>query len=111
MDNAALEVRVAILENGLHQEIEKREKSDKYRHNMAEDIQARYADIKGDIGGMKTGLLSHISDDRRMQESIESIDHRIRIVERLTWVAVGGVAVIGSGIYLFASKLIELLTK
>jgi hypothetical protein len=45
-----------------------------------------------------------------MTQSLLELDKRVRTVERLTWIAVGGIAVIGGLIALVGSQIIGKLT-
>lgn len=109
--DASIEVRVSVLEKGLDREIEKREKSDKYRHHMAEDIQARYAEIQSDISTMRAGLQAHIQDDQVVAKVIGGMDERLRTVERLVWIAAGGVLVIGAMVSIVGINILRLLAR
>lgn len=106
-DLSALTVRVEHLEDGLDQEITKREKGDKYVSHVVEDVQSRYQDIATDIAGLKAGMLQHYEDDKQMGGSIDRLDGRLRTIERLTWIAIGGIAVIGAVIGFIANHLVK----
>lgn len=110
-DVDVIEVRVSAVEKAIAVEIEKRERSDKYRHNMAEDAQARFAEIKSDLGGMRAGFIQHLEDDKQLYALLSKMGDRIQTIERLVWIAAGGVAVIGGVIYIFASQFLRLLAK
>lgn len=102
-DLAALAFRVERLEDGLEQEITKREKGDKYVSNVVEDVQDRYHAISSDISGLKANMQQHLEDDKRMGQSILAMDGRLQKIERLVWIAVGGIAVIAGLISIIAS--------
>jgi hypothetical protein len=93
----------------LDREIGKREQSDKYQHRMLEDVQARYADIAVSFGRIDSAFMQHLSDDKKMTAAIENIDRRVHTIERLTWIAVGGVVVIAALFSVFGSLLLRLL--
>jgi len=53
------------------------------------------------------------ADDVRIAQLVsvvEAMDRRLRTVERLVWVAVGGVAVIGALIHYFLNAFEKILT-
>lgn len=93
----------------MSREVMRRESSDKYSQRMLEDVQARYADIAVSFGRIDTAFTQHLSDDKRMTAGIESLDRRLHVVERLTWVAVGGVVVIAGLFAVFGSLLVKFL--
>ena len=107
MSADGLTVRVDALERGLATEIEKRERSDKYRHNLAEDNQARFAEIKASLVVLQADYYTHFKDDML---KLSTLDERMRIIERLSWIAVGGVGIIGGGVWFFSAKIIAILT-
>lgn len=111
MELTEIELRLKNTERGLEKEVEKRERSDKYTHNVIEDVQTRYADIVSQITGIKSAFMQHMEDDKKMGLSIQGIDSRLRTVERLVWVAVGGIAVIAALIGTIGSHLITVLAK
>jgi len=108
-DTPELTVRVGVVERTLDREIIKREQSDKYQHRMLEDVQARYADIAVSFGRIDSAFMQHLTDDKKMTASIERMDTRMRTIERLTWIAVGGVVVIAALFSVFGSVLVRLL--
>jgi hypothetical protein len=107
-DLPELTVRVGVVERDLTREIVKREGSDKYTHNMMEDIQARYSDIAISFGKIEATFTQHLVDDKRMASSIDRMDTRMRTIERLAWIAVGGVVVIAALFSVFGSMLVRL---
>ena len=97
------------MELALDREVEKREQSDKYRHNMAEDMQARFGDIKGDLGGLRSGFFQHLEDDKELYKMLGAIDTRLRRVEQMVWIAAGGVVVLGGIIGIIGGNILRLL--
>jgi hypothetical protein len=104
-----LTVRVEQVEKGLEREIGKREQSDKYNHRLIEDVQKRYQDTALMFGRIETAFTQHLKDDREMAQSFANLDGRLRTVERLAWVAVGGLAVIASLVTIFGSHAIGMV--
>ena len=107
---AELTVRMEVIEKTVEREIGKRETSDKYTHRMIEDVQARYHDIALSFGRIEAAFMQHLNDDKQMTKYISDVDKRVRTVERLTWIAVGGIAVIGGLIAIVGGQLIGKLT-
>ena len=106
---AELSVRMDQVEKTLEREIGKRENADKYTHRMIEDVQSRYQAIAVSFGKIETAFMQHLNDDKQMTRSMESMDRRVRTVERLAWIAVGGIAVIGGIIAIVGSQLLSKL--
>jgi archaellum component FlaC len=107
---AELTIRMDTVEKSLEREIGKRENSEKYTHRMIEDVQSRYQDIAVSFGRIEASFTQHLKDDKQMTQSLLELDKRVRTVERLTWIAVGGIAVIGGLIALVGSQIIGKLT-
>ena len=106
---AELSVRMDQIEKTVEREIGKRENSEKYTHRMLEDVQKRYQDIAVSFGKIETAFMQHLKDDQKMTQSIGDLDKRFRTVERLTWIAVGGIMVIGGIIAIVGSQLLSKL--
>lgn len=104
-----LTLRIDTVERDLTREIVKRESSEKYTHRMLEDVQSRYSDIAVSFGRIETAFTQHLTDDKRMASSMEDMDARVRVIERLTWVAVGGVVVIAGLFAVFGSLMVKFL--
>ena len=104
-----LSLRVETVERDLTREIVKRESEVKYTHRMLEDVQARYSDIAISFGRIDSAFTQHLNDDKRMTSAIESMDKRVRIIERLTWIAIGGIIVIAGLFTVFGSMLVRFL--
>ena len=100
-DTVELTVRVEQVERGLEREIGKRESAEKYTHRLIEDVQLRYHEITATFGRIEAAFKQHLNDDRDMGRRLIDLDKRLRIVERLAWVGVGGITVIAGLITFF----------
>lgn len=100
-------IRIDQLEKGLEREIGKREQSDKYTHQMVEDVMNRYQDAMLSFSRIESAFMQHLEDDKKMGSGIIRLDDRLRTVERLVWVAVGGIVVIGASIPIGLSIIIQ----
>ena len=96
--NGELTILIDQLQREVERETEKREKAIKYMEHMLEDVQGRYADIQRQMGNIEAAIRQHFTDDKSMTAGIKAIDDRLRHVERLVWIAFGGVIVIGAAI-------------
>ena len=109
-DLPQLNFRVESVEKGLDREIAKREEANKYMHRMVEDVQTRYHDIALSFGRMEAAFVEHTKDDKQMVITMGDLDKRLRMIERLTWIAIGGVTVIGALTALYGTYLVKLMT-
>ena len=108
-DLPQLNFRVESVEKGMDREIAKREEANKYMHRMVEDVQARYHDIALSFGRMESAFIEHTKDDKQMVITMGDLDKRLRMIERLTWIAIGGVVVIGGMVAVFGSAILKYL--
>jgi len=100
-------IRIDLLDRALEREIGKREQADKYTHRMIEDVQARYQEAMLSFGRIESAFRQHLDDDKKMGLGISQLDDRLRTVERLVWIAVGGIVVIGASIPIGMSIIIH----
>ena len=56
---------------------------------------------------IETAFRQHLDDDKKMGLGISQLDDRLRTVERLVWIAVGGIVVIGASIPIGMSIIIH----
>ena len=105
MELPELSVRTDRVEKEIEREIGKREQSDKYIQRLIENVQGRYEDIARSFVRIETAFMQHLQDDKKMTDGVQGLDSRLRVVERLAWIAVGGLAVIAAMVG-FALKLV-----
>ena len=100
----SLTVRVERLERVVDDELLRREKGQKYTHNMLEDLKSQ----------MQAGFENDNVTDRLMEErlttAVSGQDTRLRTIERLVWIAVGGVIVIGTVTSIVGGNILKLLS-
>lgn len=101
--------RIDVLSRDLLRETEKREESQKYMNRVIEDVQSRYRDAMLTFNRIEMAFNQHLSDDRKMTDSIVRIDNRLRTVERMVWIAVGGIIIIGASIPIATSIILRYL--
>jgi len=110
-DLQELTIRMGLVEKGLESEIEKRERANKYTHNMVEDVQSRYSDIALDIGTLKAAVAQHIIDDAKMSKAIDDMAARLADVQRMVWIAVGGTTIIAALVIVVLNRIAALVIK
>ena len=108
-DTPELTVRMVQVEKGLERETTKREEGNKYMHHMVEDVQERYHEIAMSFGRMEAAFVEHTKDDKQMVESMGGLDKRMRTIERLVWIAMGGLAVLGGLVGVYGTYILNLL--
>ena len=113
-----MESKVAVLENKvetLEQWALKHERDDerahKYQNNMLEDFLARLAGIERSAARFETDLLHRNGSDLDTKVSLKEIFERIRVLERLAYIAIGGLGVIGALASFFGWQVLKLLGK
>lgn len=98
-------IRIERLERVVEEELRRREKSEKYTHNMLEDLKTQVRD----------GFLSDVQTDREMEERLAvqmaSRDDRLWRIEIAIATALGGLIVIAWLINHAANNILMLLAK
>lgn len=105
MDAGELTVRFEELQKDLEEEGKTREKDTRYLKHIVEDVQARYHDIALQITSIKQAFTSQQSEGVTVKRTLDVLDDRLRKIERLAWIAVGGILVIGGVITLIGLHL------
>lgn len=108
-ESPELTFRLAQVEKDLEREAMKREEGNKYTHRMVEDVQSRYHEIALSFGRMEAAFVEHTKDDKQMVESMGGLDKRMRTIERLVWIAMGGLAVLGGLVGVYGTYILNLL--
>lgn len=109
-DSEAILLRLSRVEADLSKHAEKDEKAFKYSHNMLEDLGARLAGIERTGARFEIDLQHRNGHDTTTRKSLGGIDDRLRTLERLVWIAVGGVFVIGAIVSIVGGNIMKLLT-
>lgn len=110
MNDATNSIRIDQIEKNLDREIIARETAVKYISRLVEDVQTRYAEVLAMFTRTEASFKQHLEDDKHMGEGIMALDSRIRMIERLVWIAVGGIIVIGAIIGILGTHILRLLT-
>ena len=89
----------------------KDEKAFKYAHNMLEDVVEKLASVQRTISHYEGERGMRADIERQKQATFNDMDNRLRIVERLSWIAVGGVVVIGGMLGMFGKQISQIDTS
>ena len=108
-ESPELTFRLAQVEKDLEREAMKREEGNKYTHRMVEDVQSRYHEIALSFGRIEAAFVEHAKDYKQMVDTMGGLDQRMRMIERLVWIAMGGVAVIGGLVAVYGTFILKLL--
>ncbi len=102
---SSLTVRVERLERVVDEELLRRQKSEKYTHNMLEDMKEQVAE----------GFANDVKTDREMEDRIASMigekEKRLSRIEIALATSLGGLAVIAWLVNHAADNILKLLTR
>src|SRR6185436_6675365 len=107
MSEAELALKIAYLERGREDELKAR----KYTHNMIEDIGSKVVALGHSAARFEENLRSHSVEDQETKASVLAMDNRLRTIERLVWIAVGGLIVVGGLVSIIGGSILKLLAK
>ena len=108
---AALEVRVENLEKKSDEHEDEDRRLHKYMTNMMEDLQAQLAGLRRSADRFEADLSHRSDNDGTIRDSMKEIFARLRTVERLIYIAVGGVIVTGGIVSIVGGKILGLLAR
>ena len=108
MDEFAL--RLGRLEGDLVKHSDKDERAFKYSHHMLEDLGARIAGIERTGIRFEADLTNRNGNDTNTRDWLKGIDGRVQKIERLVWIAVGGVMVVGGTLAVVGERILNLLS-
>ena len=98
------------LEARLDREIDKRERANKYTHNMMEDLKTAFADFGIRTARFEGAFEQHIKDDIKTAATIDKVYADLKALTRLVYIGVGGVIVLGGLSAVLGSRILALLT-
>ena len=108
---AVLETRVDTLEEWTKKHELNDERAHKYQNNMLEDFLARLAGIERSAARFETDLMHRNGSDLDTKVSLKEIFERIRVLERLAYIAIGGLGAVGAVATFFGWNILKLLGK
>ena len=85
-------------------------KSRKYIHNMIENLGVRIANIERSAERFEVDLTHRTLAAKGLTEWLEKVDERLRTMERLVYIALGGVIVIGALVSIIGGNILKLLS-
>ena len=108
---AVLETKVETLEEWAAKHERDDERSHKYQNNMLEDFLARLSGIERSAARFETDLMHRNGSDLDTKVSLKEIFERIRVLERLAYIAIGGLGAVGAVATFFGWNILKLLGK
>ena len=108
---AVLETKVETLEAWADRHELEDQRSHKYQNNMMENLLSRLAGIEQSAARFETDLLHRNGSDLDTKVSLKEIFERIRILERLAYIAIGGLGAVGAVATFFGWNILKLLGK
>ena len=106
---AVLETKVETLEEWAAKHELDDQRSHKYQNNMMEDLIARLAGIERSATRFETDLLHRNGSDLDTKVSLKEIFERIRVLERLVWIAMGAVVVVGGIVSIVGGNILKII--
>ena len=108
---AVLETKVETLEAWADKHEVDDDRSHKYQNNMMEDLIARLSGIERSAARFETDLMHRNGHDSDTKGSLKEIYDRLRTLERLIWIAVGGLVVVGGIVSIVGGNILKLLSR
>lgn len=108
---AALEVEVENLKAWAEKHERDDDRVHKYMTHMMEDLIERLTGIERSAARFEADLAHRNGSDLGTQQSLKEIFERIRTLERLAFIAIGGVGAIGAIATFFGWNILKLLGK
>ena len=108
---AALEVEVENLKDWANKHESDDERTHKYMNNMLEDLLGKLVGLERSAARFEADLAHINGTDLGTNQSLRDIYDRIRTLERLVWIAVGGVVVTGGIVSIVGGNILKLLAK
>lgn len=111
-----METRVAVLEqrvDSLEKRSDDHEKEDerlhRYMTHMMEDLQAKLASLERTGARFESDLTHRSVTENGTRESLKDIFDRLRVLERMAWIAIGSTTAFGAIVTYFGNTLLKLI--
>lgn len=105
MNDAELALRIEFLQKAHEDDVKAR----KYTHNMIEDLVSKIGNLEQSAVRFELYMTHRDVMDDGLKGLLNVLDSRMRVVERLVWVAVGGMVVIAGLTSIVGTTIINLL--
>ena len=108
---ATLEVRVENIEAWAEKHERDDDRTHKYINNMLEDLLEKLVGLERSAARFESDLAHRNGNDLNTHSSLKEIYERIRVLERLVWIAVGGVIVTGGIVSIVGGNILKILSR
>ena len=108
---ATLETKVENLESWAEKHERDDDRTHKYMNHMAEDILAKMAGLERSAARFEVDLAHRLGSDVDTKGSLKEIFERIRVLERLAYIAIGGLGAVAAVATFFGWNILKLLAK
>lgn len=105
MSEAELALRIEYLQKSRDEELKAR----KYVHNMIEDMSGKLSGLEQSAVRFEAYMTHRDISESGLKEWLSAVDARQRVIERLVWIAVGGLLVIGALVSIIGGSILKLL--
>lgn len=109
-ESEAILLRLSRLELDMEKHSSRDEKLFKYSHNMLEDLGTKLVAIERTGARFESDLANRALNDKNARDWLTGLDTRLQTIERLVWIAVGGVVVIGGLTSFVGGSILKLLS-
>ena len=106
MSEAELAMKIQFLEKAHEEAV----KSRKYIHNMIEDLGAKMTTLERAAARFEADLTHRNISESESRKWLGGIEGRLQTIERLVWIAVGGLIIIGGLTMLIGGNILKLLS-
>jgi hypothetical protein len=107
MSEGEMSIKIDYLERAHMDELKAR----RYTHNMLEDLGEKLSNLERSAERFEADLHNRMGNDTNTREWLGGIDGRLRTIERLVWIAVGGVVVVGGLTAIIGGNIMQLLSR
>lgn len=108
---AELALLLTRVEADMAKHSDKDEQAFKYTHHMLEDMGARLSGIERTGVRFEADLAHRALIEAGVVKWLEKVDERLRAMERLVYIALGGVIVIGTLVSIIGGNILRLLSR
>ena len=105
MSEAELAIKIEFLQKAHEEELKAR----KYVHHMLEDLGMKLSGLERSAARFEADLVNRLGNETNTRNWLGGIDGRLQTIERLVWIAVGGVVVIGALTSIIGGNILHLL--
>ena len=108
---ATMDLRLGSLEKRADSHEDDDRRLHKYMTNMMEDLQARLAGIERSAARFEADLSNRNVNENGYKLRLDKISDRLAKLERLAWMAMGGLVAVGSLATFFGWNILKLLGR